>query len=90
MLLTADKLPWRLQWGRGLKTPEMAPTPRAVADLFELQWGRGLKTPEILNRGSHQGTTTELQWGRGLKTPEIRRRQAVTRAEAVASMGPGS
>ena len=39
-----------LQWGRGLKTPEigMLPSPEDFSKM--LQWGRGLKTPEMRSR----------------------------------------
>ena len=36
-----------LQWGRGLKTPEMHTLHYGGIDASWLQWGRGLKTPEI-------------------------------------------
>ena len=42
--------PNELQWGRGLKTPEM-PLMMAEKEIYPmLQWGRGLKTPEIYPR----------------------------------------
>ena len=37
----------QLQWGRGLKTPEMRYGPVVRRPNAWLQWGRGLKTPEI-------------------------------------------
>ena len=37
----------QLQWGRGLKTPEMRRGKAWIEDSTPLQWGRGLKTPEI-------------------------------------------
>ena len=36
-----------LQWGRGLKTPEMPDGVLEAPRGKQLQWGRGLKTPEI-------------------------------------------
>ena len=61
----------RLQWGRGLKTPEMRESPAKARQTASLQWGRGLKTPEMGTDIAIIGTEVTLQWGRGLKTPEI-------------------
>ena len=36
-----------LQWGRGLKTPEIPSKPKPLPAKGTLQWGRGLKTPEM-------------------------------------------
>ena len=36
-----------LQWGRGLKTPEIRENPTNGKIELTLQWGRGLKTPEM-------------------------------------------
>ena len=40
----------KLQWGRGLKTPETFVFTQRLLDDSLLQWGRGLKTPETQNR----------------------------------------
>ena len=40
-------IPEPLQWGRGLKTPEILWKLWKTSKLSMLQWGRGLKTPEI-------------------------------------------
>ena len=60
-----------LQWGRGLKTPEMPYHHTFIEKNIKLQWGRGLKTPEIRNGRKQLAIPIMLQWGRGLKTPEI-------------------
>ena len=62
-----------LQWGRGLKTPEMEVSPEGYVAIYLLQWGRGLKTPEIIPPTAKIKQIRSLQWGRGLKTPEIQR-----------------
>ena len=79
-----------LQWGRGLKTPEIGRESAALRPLPPLQWGRGLKTPEISAPPTRAANLPRLQWGRGLKTPEIAAEWPfILRAEQ-ASMGPGS
>ena len=60
-----------LQWGRGLKTPEMLPQTAETWRPPLLQWGRGLKTPEITVQTGALSCRCQLQWGRGLKTPEM-------------------
>ena len=60
-----------LQWGRGLKTPEMPQLKPMKPTCWGLQWGRGLKTPEIVLTADEPAWLCVLQWGRGLKTPEI-------------------
>ena len=45
-----DEAALSLQWGRGLKTPEMTEDMHYEIRRYWLQWGRGLKTPEIRMR----------------------------------------
>ena len=80
----------KLQWGRGLKTPEIGIASCSGQRASALQWGRGLKTPEMRRLARSGNPRGGLQWGRGLKTPEIARRHVENFAQADASMGPGS
>ena len=61
----------RLQWGRGLSTPEVRGFPGGGAGGGLLQWGRGLSTPEVSTCAASASQPKPLQWGRGLSTPEV-------------------
>ena len=80
--------PKKLQWGRGLKTPEMRRKSPSEKPPSPLQWGRGLKTPEISNAERIGMPTNMLQWGRGLKTPEMGNACA-RKAETISFNGAG-
>ena len=61
----------RLQWGRGLKTPETPDPPPATPDPAPGFNGAGVLRPR--KPGETCGkclANSSLQWGRGLKTPE--------------------
>ena len=60
-----DSIDIALQWGRGLKTPEMAASLRARTTAAGLQWGRGLKTPEIQTRRERQDAIGDASMGPG-------------------------
>ena len=47
MIFGSGEIESRLQWGRGLLTPEMAALAALSSGGTSLQWGRGLLTPEI-------------------------------------------
>ena len=69
------RLPRRLQWGRGLKTPEIRRKILTARSRPRLQWGRGLKTPEIRHSPPHQRKDSSFN-GAGVLRP--RKWRAVT------------
>ena len=80
----------RLQWGRGLLTPEILKPEILIAAWIALQWGRGLLTPEMNEFAATHPQIAALQWGRGLLTPEMQERPQHEANRLCASMGPGS
>ena len=80
----------RLQWGRGLSTPEVIPRRVKIESQKLLQWGRGLSTPEVreaLNRGL---PATLASMGPGSFDPGSENENVKERNSKHASMGPGS
>ena len=61
----------RLQWGRGLSTPEVAHQETGRHRLFASMGPGSFDPGSQLHCAFHRVTGAELQWGRGLSTPEV-------------------
>ena len=73
---SADAVTSKLQWGRGLKTPEIRGYPVAGCAAPRFNGAGVLRPRKWPPFGSRLRQPEPLQWGRGLKTPEISFAQA--------------
>ena len=81
----------RLQWGRGLSTPEIDRPPGHGTTMRPGFNGAGVFRPRKCT--APLGASAQyprLQWGRGLSTPEIKKIDLAQKLFNDASMGPGS